>query len=177
MEEYYYIMPDNKRGGPVLPERFAEKGITADTLVWRQGLEDWTPAGKIEELKDYVLPSANSAKSQYEQSLSSEPNRPKAMNYNGYMMPKPDNNMLWAVLSTICCCTPLGIVAIVKASQVNTLYYSGQYEQAVLKADSARRWAIWALVATVVLNFFNGLVNLLFFNTSDAMQLTSIYGL
>lgn len=177
MEEYYYIMPDNKRGGPVLPERFAEKGITADTLVWKQGLDDWTPAGKIEELKPYVLPSVDSAENKYEQTLSSKTNRPNTMYFNGHVLPKPDNNMLGAVLSTVCCCLPLGIVAIIKASKVNTLYYSGQYEAAVLMADSARKWSIWALVAGVVCSIINTMLQLFLTGSMAASEMSSIYGI
>lgn len=177
MEEYYYIMPDNRRGGPVLPERFAEKGITVDTLVWKQGMDDWTPAGKIEELKPYVMPSVGSAEDKYEQSLSSKPNRTHTMYFNGNALPKPDNNMLGAVLSTVCCCLPLGIVAIIKASKVNTLYYSGQYEEAVLMADSARKWSIWALVAGVVVSIINMMLQLFVSGSMAASEMSSIYGI
>ena len=38
---------------------------------------------------------------------------------------KPDNNLVWAILSTILCCLPLGIVAIVYASKVDGLYNQG----------------------------------------------------
>lgn len=177
MEEYYYIMPDNRRGGPVLPERFAEKGITVDTLVWKQGMDDWTPAGKIEELKPYVMPSVGSAEDKYEQSLSSKPNRTHTMYFNGNALPKPDNNMLGAVLSTICCCVPLGIVAIIKASKVNTLYYSGQYEEAVLMADRARKWSIWALVAGVVFSIIHTMLQLFLSGSMAASEMSSIYGI
>lgn len=46
------------------------------------------------------------------------------------MPPKPDNNLVLAIICTICCCLPLGIVGIVKASKVNGLYYAKQYEAA-----------------------------------------------
>ncbi len=36
--------------------------------------------------------------------------------------PPPDNNLVWAILVTVFCCLPLGIVSIVKSSQVNTLW-------------------------------------------------------
>ena len=83
--------------------------------------------------------------------------------------------MLGAVLSTLCCCLPLGIVAIIKASKVNTLYYSGQYEEAVLMADSARKWSIWALVAGVVLSIVNTMLQLFLSGSMAASEMSSIY--
>ena len=43
---------------------------------------------------------------------------------------KPDSGMLLAILSTIFCCLPTGIVAIIKANKVDKLYYSGDYRGA-----------------------------------------------
>jgi succinate dehydrogenase/fumarate reductase cytochrome b subunit len=54
---------------------------------------------------------------------------------------KPDNNMLMAILTTICCCVPFGIVAIIKASQVNNLFAMKQYEAAQASADEAKKWS------------------------------------
>jgi hypothetical protein len=123
------------------------------------------------------MPSVGSAEDKYEQSLSSKPNRTHTMYFNGNALPKPDNNMLGAVLSTICCCLPLGIVAIIKASKVNTLYYSGQYEEAVLMADSARKWSIWASVAGVVVSIINTMLQLFLSGTMAASEMSSIYGI
>ena len=41
---------------------------------------------------------------------------------------KPNNYMALAIFTTICCCLPLGIVAIVKASKVNEYFALQQYE-------------------------------------------------
>ena len=35
----------------------------------------------------------------------------------------PNNNMILAILTTVCCCLPLGIVAVIKANQVRKLYF------------------------------------------------------
>ena len=48
----------------------------------------------------------------------------------GAPSPAPDNNLVWAILSTLFCCLPLGIVSIVKAASVNSLWAQGQYDQA-----------------------------------------------
>jgi Interferon-induced transmembrane protein len=60
--------------------------------------------------------------------------------------PAPNNNLVWAILTTIFCCLPLGIVAIVKAAQVNSLWAQGQHDAARKSADDAKKWSIWAAV-------------------------------
>jgi Interferon-induced transmembrane protein len=63
--------------------------------------------------------------------------------------PAPNNNLVWAILSTIFCCLPLGIVAIVKAAQVNNLWAQGQYDAARKSAEDAKKWSIWGAVLGV----------------------------
>lgn len=56
-------------------------------------------------------------------------------------MQKPDNNLVWAILSTVFCCWPFGVVAIIKAASVDSLWYSGRCDEAVQAAADARKWA------------------------------------
>lgn len=49
--EYFIIDENNQQAGPFSLEQLAEKAITPETLVWAQGMDDWTPAWKIAELK------------------------------------------------------------------------------------------------------------------------------
>ena len=63
---------------------------------------------------------------------------------------KPDNYLVWAILSTILCCLPLGIVSIVYSTKVDSLYFNGQYEEAAAKAKSAKNWAIASAVSGLV---------------------------
>lgn len=49
--EYFIIDENNKQAGPFSLEQLAEKAITPETLVWAQGMKDWTPAWKVAELK------------------------------------------------------------------------------------------------------------------------------
>ncbi|RZQ60357.1 CD225/dispanin family protein [Amycolatopsis suaedae] len=64
--------------------------------------------------------------------------------------PPPENNLVWAILSTVMCCPPLGIVAIVKASEVNGLWAQGQFEAAHRAADAAKKWSIWSALSLVI---------------------------
>ncbi len=52
---------------------------------------------------------------------------------------KPDNYLVWAILSTLLCCMPFGIVAIIKATQVDTYWANGNYDEAYAAADSAKK--------------------------------------
>lgn len=59
-------------------------------------------------------------------------------------MPKPDSNLVWAILTTLFCCLPFGIVAIVQASKVDSLWATGQYEMAQAASASAKKWSLVA---------------------------------
>lgn len=58
---------------------------------------------------------------------------------------KPDNFLAWAIISTILCCLPFGIVAIVYATQVDSNWYAGNHEAALRAAKNARTWT-WVSV-------------------------------
>lgn len=62
--------------------------------------------------------------------------------------PMPDNYLALAIISTIFCCLPFGVVSIVYAAQVESLYLQGRYEEAVDKSNKAFKWAI-ASAATI----------------------------
>ena len=59
--------------------------------------------------------------------------------------------MVWAILSTILCCMPLGVVAIIKASKVEQLWYQGFHAEAQRAADDAKKWSIYSAVSIGVL--------------------------
>ncbi|WP_326837619.1 CD225/dispanin family protein [Amycolatopsis rhabdoformis] len=61
--------------------------------------------------------------------------------------PPPDNRLVWGILTTIFCCLPLGIVSIVKAGEVNSLWYQGRFAEAHRAADLAGKWAMWSALA------------------------------
>ena len=64
--------------------------------------------------------------------------------------PPPPNYLVWAILSTIFCCLPLGIPAIVFASQVNSKWQMGDYAGAQESSRKAKNFSLWSTIAGVV---------------------------
>jgi hypothetical protein len=57
--------------------------------------------------------------------------------------PRVSSHLVWAILATIFCCLPLGIVAIVHAARVDSRVAAGDYAGAVEDSRKARNWC-WA---------------------------------
>ena len=49
--EFFIIDHNGQQAGPFSFDQLVQKGISPETLVWKQGMSDWTPAWKVEELK------------------------------------------------------------------------------------------------------------------------------
>jgi len=58
----------------------------------------------------------------------------------------PDNYLVWAILTTVFCCLPLGIVSIVYSTKVSGLWAQGRYPEAQAASESAKKWAIIAAI-------------------------------
>ncbi|HEL3821478.1 TPA: CD225/dispanin family protein [Stenotrophomonas maltophilia] len=61
--------------------------------------------------------------------------------------PQVPNNLVWAILTTLFCCLPAGIVSIVYAAQVNGKLAAGDIAGAQDSAAKAKKWAIWSAIA------------------------------
>ena len=64
--------------------------------------------------------------------------------------PKPNNNLALAIFTTVCCCLPAGIYAIIRAMKVNEFYMMKQYEEAILAANDAKKWSIIGIVVGAI---------------------------
>ncbi|UJH66871.1 CD225/dispanin family protein [Allomuricauda sp. SCSIO 65647] len=64
------------------------------------------------------------------------------MENNTNKPPKPDNYLVWAILSTVLCCIVTGIPSIIYASKVNEAYERGEYDKALDSSRKAKNWAI-----------------------------------
>lgn len=142
MNSYYFITPQGKQAGPVPAEQLKNYGVTRNTFVWCEGMRDWTEAEKVPELQmivEQIPPQMGSMNvpPQY-------PSQPRYSQSSQVMPERPDTYLVWAILTTILCCLPFGIVSIVYASKVDSLYYAERYVEAHDASRKAKNWAIAA---------------------------------
>lgn len=142
MENYFYLNEKNEQKGPVSPEELISNGVTKNTLVWKNGMAQWLPAGEVSELANL---------------FTDTPPTPPT--------PKPENWLIWAILSTVLCCLPLGVVSIIYATKVDNLWNSGQQEEAIKASNMARLFFFLALgggVLALIIGFISGLASMMF---------------
>src|SRR5262249_37525371 len=63
---------------------------------------------------------------------------------------EPNNYLVWAILCTVLCCLPFGIVSLVYSTKVSGLWSQGRYAEAQAAADSAKKWVIIGAIAGAV---------------------------
>ncbi len=80
------------------------------------------------------------------------PPPPPSSPYGGQGAPAaaPPNYLVWAILSTVLCCLPLGIVSIVFSTQVNSKWALGDVAGAQEASAKAKKFAIWAVIAWAI---------------------------
>ena len=79
--------------------------------------------------------------------------------------------LVLSILSTVCCCVPFGIVAIVYAVKINSLVSEGKIDEARSAAKTARIWIIVAFAVGIIFD----IVVFLFIFISGAGYYGGIY--
>lgn len=160
MKKYYYLNSAQQLG-PIYAEDFVRLGLDGNTLVWCEGMPNWTKASQVPELLSYISnstsptlgpptpPSFNGG------APAGNPYGNNGSSYNGMNntpppSPCPDNYLVWSILVTLFCCWPLGIVAIVKAAKVEKLWSQGFYAEAEKTSQEAKKWCVISAVASVI---------------------------
>lgn len=84
------------------------------------------------------------------------------------------NNLVWAILATLFCCLPTGIVSIIHAAKVDGLAAAGNLAEAQAAADNAKKWA-WYSVAGWVLQIVLVVIYVVFVIGAGALAGASGY--
>lgn len=152
MTQYYYT-DGKERYGPFSFEELREKSLSSETLVWKEGLVDWVPAKNISELQSlFSPPEINLIPS----------DTPFTPPYT-YEMP-PKNWLVESVLVTLLCCLPFGIVGIIHAVKVETLWNYGRREEALIASREAGKWTkigFYIGLSAIVLTFLIMIISIL----------------
>ena len=125
----FYILQNNMKQGPYSLEELSGKNIDTDTMVWSVGFSNWKPAKNVPELSDL---------------LSSLPPVPPPS------QPMPKTWLVESIIVTCLCCLPFGIIGIINATKIETLYFSGAYEQALYRSKQAKKWTLWGFFTALV---------------------------
>ena len=153
----YWINHNGVQSGPHELEALKQMGLTSAAYVWRAGMNDWVKITQMPELQGIftvVEQPAAAAAPQPSQVVTGEPlqRQPATPQYipQSPAEPCPPTNMVWAILATILCCIPLGIVGIYYAGQVSKLYLNDDVEGAKRASETAAWWCIAAITIGVI---------------------------
>ena len=149
----YFIAVNGQQQGPFEVSELQAQGITPTTLVWTEGMSEWKPANTVAELAPLF---AGTVRPVMGQPLQQQAN-PWAQPQAGVPM-QPKTWLVESILVTIFCCLPLGIVGIIKAANVSSLYNAGRYQEAVQSSKEAGKWTkrgLWiGLIVSILYGIF-----------------------
>jgi hypothetical protein len=142
--------PDPNQPDPTQPVPTQPDPSQPPPADWSQPSDppaDQPPAGQGDQgygQPQYGQPPAYGQPPQYGQPQYGQPA------YGQPVGAPPQNYLVWAILSTLFCCLPLGIASIVFAAQVNSKYAAGDLAGAQESSDKAKKFAIWSAVAGLI---------------------------
>lgn len=168
MRYYFYVDGQGRQNGPCGLEELKGKGICSTTLVWFEGLAEWMPAAEIDELKSWFPPVPDEIREIgsvppvcVEVRTENADEKPWPPMKTGLPLPgvepntppaKPDSWLVGAILTTLLCCTPLGIAAIIFSTKGTGHWDRGEYEQAVKAFETAKILTLVSVGLGVVLS-------------------------
>jgi hypothetical protein len=138
--QYYVAQSDGSQIGPIDENQLLGRGVTANTLLWREGMADWKPAGQITELGYLFNLSQPAVQQQYPQQQFNPQSMP----------PEPSNHLALSIIVTVLCCLPFGIVGIINATKVNSYYMMGNYAAAEKASKDAKKWSMIGIICSAV---------------------------
>jgi hypothetical protein len=145
---YKILGSDQKEYGPVTLEQLkqwvSEGRANANTLIQGPDSTEWKPLGSFPELAGLSAAAAASP--------------PPGPVYGTMAATQNVPTYLWqSIVVTLCCCLPVGIVAIVYSAQVSSKLSAGDVAGAVDASKKARMWC-WIAFAGGFVGFIAGII-------------------
>jgi hypothetical protein len=143
----YLVNRNGQQFGPYtiqeLQQYVGEGRISATDLAWTEGMAEWKTVGQVLGMGATGMAAP----------LPPGSPVPPGGGYSGSaVVPvKPESYMVAAILVTLLCCLPFGIVSIIYAAQVNSKFEAGDYEGAQAASKNARTWYLVSLVVGLII--------------------------
>lgn len=165
-----WIFLNGTQQGPFEMEELLDMPVTENTKVWFECLPKWYPAGSLAEMRplfDGTLASSQGrqaaspappefhpnpvlpAEGEAETVVFQETVVPEFTHQAPVSVPEPcpPSYLVWGIVLTICCCSPVAIGIIIASVMVGSNYARGNYAG----AERASQWAQWLIMITLAL--------------------------
>lgn len=148
----WYYSKNGTQLGPVTEQELSEKvsggEVSASDLIWKEGMPDWKPASQVPEFSGMIsnVPAPTNSGGTGNIPMAQPPA------YSSSQFHPNIPNYLWqSIVSTILCCMPFGVVAIVYAAKVDGLVARGDIAGAEAASKSAKTWVTAAVGSWLVI--------------------------
>ena len=133
---YKIIGADQKEYGPVSTEQLrqwiSEGRVNGQTMVQLEGQHAWRMLSSVSELAPLISVRASAIHPAGAEQTGGEEVPLEAAKVQTYLIP--------AIVITLCCCVPGGIVAIIYATQTSTKLQAGDVRGALEASNKAKTW-------------------------------------
>lgn len=133
-----YFICNGPKEGPFELGELKHQHLKPDTLVLDTQTGKWQKADEIEEISNLL-----NQKREWD---------------NPSKMEMPKTWLVESILATLFCCLPFGLVGLIKAANVSTLYQAGKYAEATVTSQEAGKWTKISIAVGIIL----GLIYLAF---------------
>lgn len=89
----YFIIVNDAQQGPYTVDELRQRNISSETLVWAEGMQQWTPAWQVEELKPLFYDTTNTQQTTSAQAGSAQTGFAQQSATGSVPPPPPVNNM------------------------------------------------------------------------------------
>lgn len=173
MNRYFYIDSEGKQKGTFTLEELRNEPIRKETMVWTQGMAEWKRAYDVVELQPLFEVTASNA-TPIDNAMYSQPQgQQTSAAHNVPLMPKTwmVESILVTILPFLLCgnvFSLLGIIAIVNASKVESMFHQGLFAQANEASSNAGRWTkitFWIAIGAIILGIIALILAIVFFGS------------
>lgn len=154
--------PAQQPEAPVQPEVNNQAGGSADqpegTLTQEGQSGPYSQSGQYGQNNTYGQNYTYSPNGQQGQGMSYSQAAQPGQSAQGWQPAGQEKTVNWvpylilSIISTLCCCIPLGIVAIIYSAKTSSLLAGGRQDEARKAAKTAKIWIIIAFAAGILLD-------------------------